>query len=477
MKTLLAALFLVPALALGQLAGSRPNIILVITDDQGYGDLSCHGNPLLRTPHLDRLHDEAVRFTNFHVSPTCAPTRAALLTGRHEFRNGVTHTINERERLRPEATTIAQVLKTAGYATGIFGKWHLGDEPDRWPSKRGFDEMYIHGAGGIGQTYPGSCGDAPNNHYQDPVILHNGAFEKPRGYCTDLFFGQAMQWIEQRKDEGPFYCHIATNTPHAPLECRAEDEARYAGRCTTNEAKFYGMIANIDDNVGRLLSKLDELNLSKKTLVIYMSDNGGTVGCERFNAGMRGQKGTPYQGAIRVPSFWRWPGKISPDEREQLTAHLDFFPTLAELAGAQISPAIKTKLEGRSLLPLLEGKTNWPNRQLVTHVGRWERGQAARAKFANCAIRDQRYKLVSAAKDGSRAWALYDLEKDPSEKTDVVSSYPSIARELEDRYNHWWDSIQPDLVNEDAAIPPMNPFKEFYWRQFPAERPSVEKDN
>ena len=173
------------------LEARRPNIIFVLTDDQGYGDLSCHGNPILKTPNLDRLHDEGVRFTDFHVSPTCSPTRSALMTGRHEFKNGVTHTILERERLTLKATTIAQVLKSAGYTTGIFGKWHLGDEPDHWPDKRGFDEMFIHGCGGIGQSYPGSCGDAPGNTYFNPAILHNGKFEKTKGYCTDVFFGQA----------------------------------------------------------------------------------------------------------------------------------------------------------------------------------------------------------------------------------------------------------------------------------------------
>src|SRR6185437_8940403 len=210
------------------LEGRRPNIIFVLTDDQGYGDLSCHGNPILKTPNLDRLHAEGVRFTDFHVSPTCAPSRAALMTGRHEFKNGVTHTINERERLTLQATTIAQVLKSAGYTTGIFGKWHLGDEPDRWPDKRGFDEMFIHGCGGIGQTHPGSCGDAPGNTYFDPTILHNGKFEKTKGYCTDVFFGQATKWIESVKGKGkPFFCYIPTNAPHGPLNVRPEDEARY----------------------------------------------------------------------------------------------------------------------------------------------------------------------------------------------------------------------------------------------------------
>src|SRR5437879_4283654 len=171
----------------------HPNIIFLLTDDQGYGDLSCHGNPVLKTPNIDRLHAEGVRFTDFHVSPTCSPTRSALLTGRHEFRNGVTHTILERERLTPKATTLAQMLKSAGYTTGIFGKWHLGDEPERWPDKRGFEEMFIHGCGGIGQSYPGSCGDVPGNSYFDPAILHNGRFEQTHGYCNAVLFKPACE--------------------------------------------------------------------------------------------------------------------------------------------------------------------------------------------------------------------------------------------------------------------------------------------
>src|SRR5262245_39525307 len=276
------------------IAAPPPNIVFILTDDQGYGDLSCHGNPILKTPNIDRLYDEGVRFTDFHVSPTCSPTRSALMTGRHEFRNGVTHTILERERLTPAATTLAQVLRGAGYTTGIFGKWHLGDEPAYWPDKRGFDEMFIHGAGGIGQSYPGSCGDAPGNTYFDPVILHNGKFEKTKGYCTDVFFGQAIGWIESVKNRRPFFCYVATNAPHAPLQVRPEDERRYADKVADpNVAKFFGMIANIDDNVGRLLAKLKEWDVERETLVIFMNDNGGTAGVPVFNAGMRGQKVTP----------------------------------------------------------------------------------------------------------------------------------------------------------------------------------------
>lgn len=469
MKLLRLLLLFCSALSLiaGPLAGRRPNIILIITDDQGYGDLSCHGNPILKTPNIDRLHREGVRFTDFQVSPTCAPTRAALLTGRHEFRNGVTHTISERERLTPDAVTLAQVLKSAGYTTGIFGKWHLGDEPDRWPDKRGFDEMFIHGAGGIGQSYVGSCGDAPGNTNFNPVILHNGKFEKTSGDCTDVFFGQAMQWIERVKGKQPFYAHIATNAPHAPLDVRPEDAARYAGKAPEMAAKFFGMIANIDDNTGRLLAKLTEWDLERDTLVIFMNDNGGTAGVKVFNAGMRGQKGTPWQGGVRAASFWRWPGTLKSGDVTALAAHIDFLPTLAEIAGATLEDKVKAQMEGRSLVPLLENpQAPWPDRTLVTHVGRWNRGKAADAKYLHCAIRNSAWKLVCDTPDGVKSWQLFDLSTDPAEQHDIAAANPDTVRVLESAYDTWWTSVQPQLVNENVPVPAENSFKQIYRAQF-----------
>ena len=210
-------LFAFLATAASPALAAPPNIIYVMTDDQGYGDIAAHGNPILKTPHLDRMRTESVRLTEFHVSPTCAPTRAALLTGRHEFRAGVTHTVAERERLALSATTLPQLLKSAGYTGGIFGKWHLGDEDAYQPGRRGFDRVFIHGAGGIGQTYPGSCGDVPGNKYVDPVIRSDGTFVPTNGYCTDVFFREAEAWIEAcHKEKKPFFCCITPNAPHAP---------------------------------------------------------------------------------------------------------------------------------------------------------------------------------------------------------------------------------------------------------------------
>ncbi len=457
------------ACAAEPLAGSRPNIVFVLTDDQGYGDISAHGNPVLKTPNLDRLHKEGIRFTDFHVSPTCSPTRSALLTGRHEFKNGVTHTILERERLTPKATTIAQVLASAGYTTGIFGKWHLGDEPDRWPSNRGFNEMFIHGCGGIGQSYPGSCGDVPGNSYFDPTILHNGKFEKTKGYCTDVFFNQAMKWIENVKGKGkPFFCYIPTNAPHAPLNVPAADEARYKDKVKqANVAKFFGMIANIDDNVGRLLEKIKELGLENDTLVIFMNDNGGTAGVQVYNAGMRGSKVTPWLGGTRASSFWRWPGTLTPADSDRLTAHIDFFPTLAELAGAKLTDEVTMQVEGRSLVPLLQNpKADWPDRTLFTHVGRWPKGaKVDDFKLAGCSVRTPRWHLVSAGK-AKQKWELYDVAKDLGEQTDVATMHPEVVKKLQAEYDTWWASLPPYLVNEDAIPAKENPYKELYWKQF-----------
>ena len=452
------------------LAGRRPNIVLILTDDQGYGDLSSHGNPLLRTPNLDRLHDEGVRFTDFHVSPTCSPTRSALLTGRHEFRNGVTHTILERERLTLRAVTLAQVLQSVGYATGIFGKWHLGDETEYQPDRRGFEEVFIHGGGGIGQTYPGSCGDAPGNTYFNPAIWHNGSFLKTRGYCTDVFFGQALTWIESIQGRRPFFAYIACNAPHVPLQVRPEDEARYAGKiANTNAVKFLGMVANIDDNVGRLLERLAELKRDRDTLVIFLTDNGADGGIlTGYNAGMRGKKGTAYLGGTRAASLWRWPGTLVPGSRSNLTAHLDVFPTLAELAGAKPTTEIETQVEGRSLVPLLEsGSAPWPDRKLFTHLGRWAKGaDPATTKYRMAAVRTPRWHLVSAEASIAPAWQLFDVSRDPGETTDVAGANPDVMRELSLAFEMWWASIQGGLVNETARGPQLNPFKERYWRQF-----------
>lgn len=458
--------------AMADLAGRRPNIILIVSDDQGYGDLGRNGNSVIRTPNLDRMYDESVRFEDFHVSPTCAPTRASLMTGRHEFKNGVTHTIFERERLNLQATTIAQVLKAAGYRTGIFGKWHLGDETPYQPGRRGFDETFVHGAGGIGQTFEGSCGDAPNNRYFDPVILHNGVFEKTHGYCSDVFFAQAMKWIEATKGQEPLFCYIPTNAPHAPLDVAPQYEELYTGKVATPQiAKFLGMVTNLDENVGKLLARLSEWGIERETLVIYMNDNGGTAGCDVFNAGMRGRKVTPHNGGTRGMSLWRWPGTLRPGAVTALTAHIDVFATLAELAGAPLPDYLAARLDGFSLVPLLEDPaTAWHDeRMLFTHVGRWQPGTPPE-KYGPCSVRWRQYLMV---REGDR-WTLFDLKADPSEANDLSAKEPAIVDKLAAAYDDWWDEVVPRLVNEDAykTAPKINPFKALYWKQFAGPGPN-----
>lgn len=454
-----------------QLAGARPNIILIMPDDMGWGDIAAHGHPLIQTPHLDRLHGESLRMTDFHVSPTCAPTRSAIMSGRHEFKNGVTHTILERERMSLDTITLPQILKTAGYATGIFGKWHLGDEAEYQPDRRGFDEVYIHGCGGIGQTYPGSCGDFPDNQYFNPALLHNGKVVKTEGYCTDLFFAQALKWMEARRGGGaPFFAYITPNAPHGPLiSPGAQYDRLYAGKqvegkpLAEGDVAYYSMITNIDENVGKLLAALREWGIENDTLVLFISDNGGTH-TRLYSGGYRGGKGTVYHGGTHSPAFWRWPGRIPAGvDCHALSAHIDLFPTFVEIAAAQAGDDVRQQWDGRSLLPLLaDPQAPWEDRILVTHQGRWPVGQAAEGKFKNCSIRNTRFRLVNDAE-------LYDLPADKGEMQNVIDQHPEVVANLRAAYDEWWAACLPRMVNETASGPAINPYKELYWRQFGGE--------
>lgn len=448
-------------------AAEKPNIILVMPDDVGYGDYACLGNPVLRTPAVDAFRKQSLLFTQFHVSPTCAPTRSALMSGRHEFKNGVTHTILERERMTLKTFTLPQMLKTAGYTTGIFGKWHLGDEEAYRPESRGFDEVYIHGGGGIGQTYPGSCGDAPGNTNINPTLWHNGKFEKTTGYCTDLFFAQAIEWMKAKREaKQPFFAYIPLNAAHSPHVLPKEYYQHYLGQPNVSEetAKFFGMIENVDTNFGKLLNTLNEWGIADNTLVIYLgSDNGGTAGRKVFDAGLKGGKNTPYQGGTLAPCFFRWPKGGIPANADcaALSAHLDLFPTLAEITGATLSAEVKKQVEGRSLLPLLKDpKAEWADRMLVHHIGRWGKGKAADSKYANCAIQNSRFTLVNNSE-------LYDLQADRGESKNVIAKHPDVVAGLRAAYDRWWADVQPLLVNEAVTnIPTINPFQELYYKQF-----------
>ena len=444
---------------------SRPNIILVMTDDQGYGDLSCHGHPVLKTPNLDSLHKQSVRFTDFHVSPTCAPTRAALMSGRDPFKNGVTHTILERDRMALSSTTIAEVLQSAGYKTGIFGKWHLGDADPYQPQNRGFDEVFIHGAGGIGQSYSGTQSDAPGTDYFDPIIKHNNAFVKTKGYCTDVFFQQALDWIQDQKEQ-PFFAYIPTNAPHGPFKVAPKYSDVYKGTGGKNTAKFLGMVANIDENMGLLMEKLGDWELLENTLLIFMTDNGSADAT--YNYSMRGKKGTAHEGGTRVPLFVRMPGKTKPGvDVDRLTRHFDIFPTLAAVAEAKVPADVP--LDGRNLLPLIYNpESEWEDRNLFFHVGRWSKKGAPKnwgkgntdpdaAKYRRFAVRNQKWRLVEKE--------LFDISTDPQQSTDVADKHPDVIANLMSAYDSWWDEVRPLMVNEDASLDTGKPFRDQFLKQ------------
>ncbi|MDF1816638.1 MAG: arylsulfatase [Verrucomicrobiales bacterium] len=453
------------------LAGSRPNIILVMTDDQGYGDLSCHGHPFLQTPNIDKLYAQSTRFTDFHVSPTCAPTRAALMSGRAPFKNGVTHTILERERMTLKSTTIAEVLKEVGYTSGIFGKWHLGDDDAYQPDSRGFDETFIHGAGGIGQNFPGTQGAVPGTSYFDPIIKHNGTFVQTEGYCTDVFFTQAMGWIKNcSESKKPFFAYIPTNAPHGPYIVADKYKEPFKDKVKDDAtAAFYGMIVNIDENMGRLMAKLDEWEMAEDTLLIFMTDNGSAKGSRIYNAGMKGGKGSVNEGGARVPLFMRLPGRIGAGtDIDALTRHVDLFPTFASLAGAKVPEDVK--LDGRSVLPLLESSdAMWGDRYTFFHKGRWAKAGAPgrwskgettpeSAKYKNFAVRNERWRLVGKGE-------LYDIDADPGETENVIKEHSEVAGEMLTAYEKWWEEVRPLMDNEDAPLDSGKPFIEDFEKQ------------
>jgi len=435
------------------LAGTRPNIIVVMTDDQGMGDLSCLGNKVVRTPHVDAFYEKAVRFRDFQVSPTCAPTRAAIMSGRPPFKVGVTHTIMQRERMAPDVFTLPQALKSAGYHTGLFGKWHLGDEEAYLPHNRGFDEVLMHGSGGIGQVNLGDFPPNSKNVYFDNVLLHNNKIVQTKGYCTDLFFEAAFSWISHKnKAREPYFAYISLNAPHAPMAVPESYLKHFLDLGYDKKtAGRYGMIENIDDNFGKLMKRLNEWNCLENTLVIYMTDNGGThlsgklngKRVKHFNANLKGGKNSPNEGGTHVPMFWQWKGKLAEGvDIPQLTAHLDLFPTFCELTKVTL-PEKMQKLDGLSLLPLLENpKSEWPERELFVHCGRWNTGKRAESKFVKCAVRTNKWRFVNNKQ-------LYDIENDPFEKTDVSDEYPEVVAKLRKSYDAWWDATEPLLVNED----------------------------
>jgi len=430
-------LTLLGILPLGSFAvAAAPNVVIVMTDDQGYGDLSCHGNPVLKTPNIDHLFSESVRLTDYHVSPTCSPTRGALLTGHWSNRTGVWHTIMGRSMLRENEVTIGQAFADAGYATGMFGKWHLGDNYPFRAEDRGFQEVLRHGGGGIGQTP-----DYWDNAYFDGTYWRNGKPEPATGFCTDVFFQAAKNFVKDCKaKDKPFLAYIATNAPHGPMHSPEKFAEPYTFVGSTGLQHFFGMIANIDHNVGEFRKFLDDENLTENTIFIFTTDNGTSSGANTHNAGMRGQKGSEYDGGHRVPFFVHWPDGEFTGGRDvkPLTAHVDVFPTLLELCDVE-APA-NVKFDGRSIVPLLRGETkDWPDRVLITDSQRVKDP----IKWRKSSVMTSQWRLINGKE-------LYDMHTDPGQKTNVAAANPDVVNRLTSAYNGWWDDLLPSFSNDTA---------------------------
>jgi arylsulfatase len=428
-------------------APSRPNVLFVMTDDMGYGDLSCHDNPVLKTPHLDRLHGESVRLTDFHVSPVCAPTRASLLTGRDALHGGVWTTTTDRSMLFAELPTVAEAFTANGYRTAMVGKWHLGAVPPYRPGDRGFEEVLYEPGGMIGMTV-----EAWNNDVVDPVYEHNGTPKRFSGYRTDIWFDEAMRWMKARHEAGePFFAYVATMSPHGPHwvpekysePYRHLDEGRKRG-----VADFFGMIANIDENMGRLDAFLRESGLYENTLLVFLTDNGGTAGVDIHNAGMRGRKGDLYEGGHRVPCFVRWPagGMTGGVDRDGLTAHLDWFPTLAEIC--RLEEAVPENLEGFSMAALLRGETDTMPQRVLFHRSdhaRVKQGVSYRPDRKDTVVMTGQWRFINDAE-------LYHVGRDPAQEQDIASQHPRRVAAMRTQLRRWWKSIYPENYDLPRSI-------------------------
>jgi arylsulfatase B len=430
MKTFLILLSLFTSV-FGLLAKS-PNIVIVITDDQGYGDLGCIGNPVIKTPHTDKLANESVWLTDYHVAPTCSPTRAALMSGHWTNRTGVWHTIMGRSMLRAREGTLGQFFKENGYETGMFGKWHLGDNYPYRPEDRGFTEVYRHGGGGVGQTP-----DVWDNAYFDGGYFHNGKIVQAKGFCTDVFFEFGNQFIRKCvKQNKPFLAYISTNAPHGPFHCPQKYLDMYKDQ-SEKIASFFGMITNVDDNVGKTRALLKKLGVYEDTIFIFTTDNGTASGRQIFNAGMRGQKNSEYDGGHRVPFFMHWPnGGMNKLKKVNTLCHaVDIAPTLLDLCGRKKPKGYE--FDGTSIRKVLEakGKVDWPDRMLITDSQRVKDP----IKWRKSSVMSQGWRLVNQKE-------LYDINADPGQEKNVAAQHPDRVAKMQAFYDDWWAELEPTFA-------------------------------
>ena len=443
-----------------------PNVILVMTDDQGYGDFGATGNELIRTPNLDAMAERSATMTTFYVSPVCSPTRASLMTGRYNYRTRVVDTWIGRSMMEPNEVTVAEVLRDAGYATGIFGKWHLGDSYPMRAIDQGFEEALVHRGGGLAQP-----ADHPENerHYTDPWLYHNGVPVKTKGYCTDVYFDAAMDFIANQ--EKPFFTYIAMNAPHGPYDDVPETLRKEYDRVPLETlskrpitekqlaeekdklSRIAAMITNVDENMGRLFAFLDDHKLTENTLVIFLTDNGPNT--DRYAGPFRGMKSDVYDGGVRTPIWFQWPARLeAKSTSDTLSAHIDLMPTILE--ACEVTVPNRIQLDGRSILPLLENKkVGWPSRtiSLQTHRGTQPK------RYHHFMTRDQRWKLVHPSGFGRQEFKgdpkfeLYDLENDPGEGTNLASKQPEILARLKKEYDTWFDDVSS--TRSDNYAPPV----------------------
>jgi arylsulfatase A-like enzyme len=424
----------------------QPNIILVLTDDQGYGDLACHGSPWMISPDIDNFHKESVRFTNYHVSPLCTPTRGALYTGRRPLSNGAWDASGAHSLLYRNQVTIAEVLGDNGYNTGLFGKWHLGANYPYRPHDRGFQRVVAHRGGGIGQTP-----DFWGNNYFDDTYFANGKPTQYEGYCTDIWFERAIEYIRESKDT-PFFAVIATNAPHVPHVVEKRYEDLYLNKSFTADIphpKFCGMVTNIDENFGKLRKELKDLKIKDNTILIFMTDNGSAGGIQidrntkhlikGYNSDMRGRKGDYYEGGHRVPFFIYWPeGKITGGrDIDELTCHIDFFRTLLDLCEIDYAPTANVHtLHGRSLAPLLRGEIDrWNDDRTEIIQINANKGTPDKELYA---VLTKKWRLVYGRE-------LYDISKDPGQRNDVAAESPEVVERLKKVHDDWWADVSTGL--------------------------------
>ena len=461
MKRFLLIVFIVFNSCISPIENKKPNVIIIMTDDQGFGDLGINKNPNIITPNIDQFASESVQFDNFFVSPVCAPTRASLMTGRYSLRTGVRDTYNGGAIMSNTETTIAEILKEADYSTGIFGKWHLGDNYPFRPSEQGFDESIIHLAGGIGQVGDFTNYYKGNTSYFDPILWKNNKKNQYDGYCSDIFAENAVKFIEKNKNK-PFFCYLSFNAPHTPLqvpkkyynmykdldpELGFNDESlasKMSEKDKEDARRIYGMVTNIDDNIGKVLNKLTELGIEEETIIIFMTDNGPQQ--FRYNSNMKGLKGTVYNGGTRVPFYIKYAEKFKNSKViSRMSAHIDILPTILELCNLKI-PSDR-KIDGQSLVPLINSKP-FNDRHLFSY---WTRRFPE--KYINMSIQNDNYKLVGNNDYNGKIkdFELYDLIADPLESKNVINQNIEIAKSFKIEMDN---SIDDLLSSENIKNPP-----------------------